>query len=409
MAKDLIQKNMWGKLTKAALSRSEDGKILVRGYFTSDNKDMAGDLITRDATERALPAYREWGNIRLLHKAEPVGKITKIGVADGLEWNECEIKVIDPKAIFMVEEELVTALSVGILANFDDIDFSEDGGLIINDYILAEISLVDHPANYDAKLKDAGVVLDESARSMALQYGLDAVVTNKLGGKEMSRKVKQDEVTLAKDASETEEELELSEEAQEVTPEEVVEEEAKELPSEEEPSEEVSEEQPVADSDAEDKSIDEEAIEEEEEIVEESADEPSEEIEASIETETETLEEDIVSSSDTELKQIVVDLKETFEDFVKAISETRKGSEEGQETEEDADLQKQLEAIEAQNKELQARIEELENSAPAERKGLVADTNVEDLEKELDEQKDTAAEDEKVSLSKALKSKFKIE
>ena len=72
-------------------------------------------------------------------------------------------------------------------------------------------------------------------------------------------------------------------------------------------------------------------------------------------------------------------------------------------------MQKQLEAIEAQNKELQARIEELENSAPAERKGLVADTNVEDLEKELDEQKDTAAEDEKVSLSKALKSKFKIE
>jgi hypothetical protein len=134
------------------LKRSESGTLMVRGKYTSDAQDQVGDIITRSATEKAQPAYRQWGNIRRMHLPDPVGKVRKIGVEDGLEWNEVEIEVIDPKAVFEVENELLPALSVGILVNWEKLQFLEGGGWIINEYQLAEISLVDHPANYDAVL-----------------------------------------------------------------------------------------------------------------------------------------------------------------------------------------------------------------------------------------------------------------
>jgi hypothetical protein len=154
------------------LEKQDDGSILIRGKFTSDNKDEIGDIITRSATEAAIPSYRAWGNIRYMHLPRPVGKVTRIGTEDGLEWNEVEIRVIDPQAVFEVENGLLTALSVGIIINFEDIELSpdEDGGWIIHNYKLAEISLVDHPANYDAKL-DLGAMPD-AFRTLAREKGL---------------------------------------------------------------------------------------------------------------------------------------------------------------------------------------------------------------------------------------------
>lgn len=158
------------------MSKQPDGSLLIRGFFTSDNRDEAGDIITRGATERAIPKYREWGNIRLMHLPRPVAKMVRIGSEDGLAWNEIEIKVIDPEAVFMVENGLLTALSVGIMIRFDDIDFLEDGGWVINDYQFAEISLVDHPANYDARLKQLPV--DQGLRMLARQYGMGVLATS---------------------------------------------------------------------------------------------------------------------------------------------------------------------------------------------------------------------------------------
>lgn len=153
-------------------SKTDAGTLMKRGFFTSDQRDEVGDIITRAATEAAIPKYRQWGNIRYMHQPRPVGKVRKIGREDGLAWNEVEFEVIDPQAVFEVEHGLLSALSVGILVDFDDIDMLEDGGWVINGYQLAEISLVDHPANYDAALK--GPVGDE-LRTLARTYGFDAV------------------------------------------------------------------------------------------------------------------------------------------------------------------------------------------------------------------------------------------
>ncbi len=163
------QRKVLGVPLQKGIEKTPEGFCKVRGFFTSDNKDEIGDIINRSATERALPRYRQWGNIRRMHAPDPVGRVLRIGTEDGLQWNEVEILVIDPKAAFEVENGLLKALSVGILFTYDDIDFLEDGGLIINDYLLAEISLVDHPANYDAMLN---LHLDSQDRVIARQLGI---------------------------------------------------------------------------------------------------------------------------------------------------------------------------------------------------------------------------------------------
>ncbi len=183
------------------MQKQQDGTLIVRGYFTSDHRDEVGDTITRSATERAIPKFRQWGNIRRMHLPDPVGKVLRIGLEDGLEWNEVEIKVIDPKAVFEVENGLLPALSVGILLNLDDIEMMEDGGWMIHNYTLAEISLVDHPANYDARLKNLPV--DQGLRTLAREYGMDVLARSmaNLLDRELAM---EEQNTVEKDAIETE-------------------------------------------------------------------------------------------------------------------------------------------------------------------------------------------------------------
>ena len=171
VTKTELHRKVIGVPLEKSYQRTEDGFLLVRGKFTSDARDEVGDIITRFATERAMPKYRRWGNIRRMHAPDPVGKVTRIGVEDGLDWNEVEIKVIDPKAIFEVENGLLQALSVGALVNMNSVELLADGGWVINDYSLAEISLVDHPANYDASLA-LNLSLDSATRTLARQQGL---------------------------------------------------------------------------------------------------------------------------------------------------------------------------------------------------------------------------------------------
>ena len=165
-----LHRKIIGVPLQKGIQKNEDGSVLVLGKFTSDNRDEVGDIITRTATERAIPRYRQWGNIRYMHQPRPVGRVTRIGSADGLEWNEVEIKVIDPQAAFEVEQGLLQALSVGILVNFEDVEMLADGGWVINDYQLAEISLVDHPANYDARLLLNSI--DDATRTLIREQGL---------------------------------------------------------------------------------------------------------------------------------------------------------------------------------------------------------------------------------------------
>lgn len=252
MGKQQVRNKIIGVPLQKSVTKQADGSVVVRGYFTSDQKDEVGDIITRSATEKAIPKYKQWSNLRYMHLPRPVGKVLRIGAADGLEWNEVEIKVIDPQAAFEVEQGLLTALSVGILIDIDNIDFLEDGGWIINEYSLAEISLVDHPANYDAKLKDLPV--DHSLRTLVRAYGMSAVATSMSDLLEMELKME----NTKEDAVITEElEKEIVEQAEDVVIEEAIIEDEKELEADapvvdaEVPVEEVESEKDLTESDGE--------------------------------------------------------------------------------------------------------------------------------------------------------------
>jgi len=175
MSKQVTLSKVYGVPVEKVAMAPEGGSVVMRGFFTSDAVDMTGDTITRSATKKAIGTYRRWANLRLMHQPMPVGKVLRIGEEDGLAWNELELEVIDPQAIFMVERGLVTALSVGILVNMDAVEINKDtGGFIINDYLMAEISLVDHPANYDAALsygKGSSIELDPVIRARLAHEG----------------------------------------------------------------------------------------------------------------------------------------------------------------------------------------------------------------------------------------------
>lgn len=188
-------------IDKGIGEKTAKGTLITRGYFTSDQKDEVGDIITREATEKAIPKYRRWGNIRRMHLPEPVARVRRIGAEDGLAWNEVEIEVIDPKAIFEVENGLLQALSVGILVDPDKIEPIDKAdpwsGFVIHEYALAEISLVDHPANYDASLI-RGLPVEDTLRLMVRQYGLNAVAGSMAKFLEVKM---EDNIELEKDAA----------------------------------------------------------------------------------------------------------------------------------------------------------------------------------------------------------------
>ncbi len=426
----------------------EDGTIAVKGFFTSDNVDEIGDIITKEATENAMPKYREWGNIRYMHMPRPVAKVLNIGKDDGLKWNEVEIQVIDPEAVFQVKNGLLKALSVGIIIrSFDDIEIDEETwGWTINAYDLAEISLVDHPANYDARLfldEDKNIPVSTELRQLVAANGF-SVVSKALGAvstleegidmAQLERDLQTDveEVIESVEEETEEEEIELS--LEEDDEEEVDEEADEEAVESEEDMEELVEEGIVGTVDEDEPAPWAEEVEEVEEelVMEESGVElvdTTDEEDEILEILTDSLEADEVEEADIEEEEAIedaddedeavlndefilsvanalVDLLSEAEAEAPAVEETEEEQPEAEKvvevededaTEEDSE---ELTALKEQVAELDARIAEL--SKPAPRKGQ-AKTHVLPHEA-LEEVEDLESTEEPDLLRDALKS-----
>ena len=326
------------------LDRNEKGQPLIRGFFTSDNVDEVGDIITRKATEGAIPKYRAWGNIRYMHQPKPVAVVERIGKEDGLKWNEVEIRVVDPDAIFAVEEGLLKALSVGIIIkDFEDVSFTEDGGLIIESYALAEISLVDHPANYDAVLN-----LDGGKKERVYNYAIPGMTLSKALSHDLNEaaesspeKILEEEMsdnTIITDSSnETEvSEVEVVEAEKGLNLDETTEEVVEEAATEEIVAEAETLEEEVVEESTKDLGEVEETSEEvdqsEDEAIEESEIESDPEKEGSLEEETLTEEQEVAfvtyDLSDDSIERLT-------RSIVSAITEVFKGLSEGSVIEQD--------------------------------------------------------------------------
>ena len=173
MSENIFVKSTGGEIIKG-LFDIEDRT--VPGYYTSDNVDLYGHLIDPQGMMAALDEYRRWGTIREMHEL-PVGTVESIGVP---QWNFIRARVARStrgnEVLQLIKEGVYGAFSVGILVTkaelvpvhdvplekFESIPENirqliwEMGHIYhIREMFLAEVSIVDRPANPDARMLNA--------------------------------------------------------------------------------------------------------------------------------------------------------------------------------------------------------------------------------------------------------------
>lgn len=119
----------------------------VFGYASTEARDRQGEIVTRDAIMKALPGYMLWKNVREMHMPSAVGTAIEAQMdAKGL-WFGCHVS--DDRAWKKVEDKVYKGFSIGgrVLSR-DDSDKS-----IVTGVDITEISLVDRPANPEARFE----------------------------------------------------------------------------------------------------------------------------------------------------------------------------------------------------------------------------------------------------------------
>lgn len=126
---------------------------MVYGYCTSEAVDSQGEIVTKKAIRKAWEDYMEFANVREMHQPSAVGVTKEFQHDDNGTW--IGVKVVDDRAWKFVKEGVYKGFSIGGRV----VKKSKN---IIEEIILAEISLVDRPANPDAKFTavkvDGGLV-----------------------------------------------------------------------------------------------------------------------------------------------------------------------------------------------------------------------------------------------------------
>lgn len=156
MTADILKFDLFTNFTKVGDDHTFEGiastnKIDNQGGEWRGQK-YVGDLITIDALKAALPGYMAWGNIREMHEASAVGTT----VDASFVGNVLKVvgRIVDPMAWLKVKEGVYKGLSIGGRVIDAVVKMTADGipYRLITALELVEISLVDRPANSDARI-----------------------------------------------------------------------------------------------------------------------------------------------------------------------------------------------------------------------------------------------------------------
>jgi len=124
------------------ISKVDPKQKMVFGYATTEALDSQGEIVSKKAVSAALEDYMQYANVREMHQASAVGKTKSAKLDDkGLYIG---VKVVDRDAWEKVEEGVYTGFSIGGRV-------TTMKGNEITQMTLSEISLVDRPANPEAK------------------------------------------------------------------------------------------------------------------------------------------------------------------------------------------------------------------------------------------------------------------
>lgn len=139
--------------TYAAIIKQEkqnDGTLLVYGKATDDSVDIDQQICDAGWLEKAMPEwFKTGGNIREQHSNIAAGVAKELdSKSDG---HYISALVVDPVSVKKVETGVLKGFSIGIRAPRIVRDNKAANGRIIDGQIV-EVSLVDRPANPNAKL-----------------------------------------------------------------------------------------------------------------------------------------------------------------------------------------------------------------------------------------------------------------
>jgi hypothetical protein len=140
---------------------NEDGTLMVYGNATDDSLDLDQQICDPTWLEKAMPDwFTSGGNVREMHGPSAAGVAKEYENKNGKHI--IGVHVVDPIAVKKVKNSVYRGFSVGIKSPRVVRDTKAVNGRIIDGAII-EVSLVDRPANPNAKLILAKSVDGESS------------------------------------------------------------------------------------------------------------------------------------------------------------------------------------------------------------------------------------------------------
>jgi len=148
--------------------KQSDGSLLVYGKATDDSLDIDQQICDDTWLSSAMPEwFKSGGNIREQHSSIAAGVAKEYEAkSDG---HYISVLVVDPVSVKKVESGVLKGFSIGIKAPRVVRDQKAANGRIIDGQIV-EVSLVDRPANPNAKLMLAKSVEGETSLVKVEEY-----------------------------------------------------------------------------------------------------------------------------------------------------------------------------------------------------------------------------------------------
>ena len=168
--------------------KMEDGSLLVYGKATDDNLDIDQQICDAAWLNKAMPEwFKTGGNIREQHSSIAAGVAKELDSKE--DGHYITAHIVDPVSVKKIEAGVLKGFSIGIRSPRIIRDNKAANGRII-DGTIVEISVVDRPANPNAKLmlaKSDGTEMIEVEQELVEQElpateeaVVDAVVTEEV-------------------------------------------------------------------------------------------------------------------------------------------------------------------------------------------------------------------------------------
>lgn len=133
------------------VEETPDG-LIVEGIATTERVDTENEVVDYESIKAQLPDYAEWGNIRAMHQPIAAGTALLITPNDEEKSVYLRALIVDDDSQKKVRTKTYKGFSIGGKAS-SKIVKRDDGSTYTRRYttLLSEISLVDRPANPDAR------------------------------------------------------------------------------------------------------------------------------------------------------------------------------------------------------------------------------------------------------------------